>query len=1790
MGEDVSDMATTTSQLQSKLLALTGGKVDIMLDENTFKNSTQILREMADAWEDMTDIQRASALELMGGKRQANVLSALISNFDTVEEAIEASASSAGSALRENEVFLDSFEGRMQQLTAAAQSKWSEALDTDIIKDAIQLFTKFIETLNFEDSALVDVVGLLTKALSGLMDLLGNNNFLYTLVAFFGARFVQKNGLFDAFTDLKKVSEETIESVTNDIKKLDDEIISLTKKAKKQSGRAQRNTLQQIEVNKQLKKNKQKQLEDMKLTSKEQQEVAETFDVSAMQKKISGKKSAITRRTNELTKQGMIPEQIKEDPKIQQWNKDIEESQKTLENYNNKIKETDGSLKQANGTLDQASVKTTTNGAAQDNNKQDQIENAESRRVNDAMIDEQNKDLGTQNAKLDENGRKLDKNTKTLGKGTGKLKEFGKQMVQTMAYMALIQGAMQLLDGIAWGFEELFKLLDNDKSFEELHDEFEKASSDLAEEKSELKSLEGELENVTSRIEEIEALGELSFTSQEELNNLQKQSAELERQIEMQKILTKNKQRGANTAALGAAKAYLQQSAETDKTLDEAAQESKETGEKWGSIVDGLLMVGGGILALTGFGTAAGVAMMGAGMAGVGKGVGGWIGEGAGESAYKKQQTNQQAVDSYGTKRDDYQKRLEDAYAKGDSEAYNKIKEEYDKFEVMMADNIGGLMEYLNSVDYKTLTDVEKADYEAYQRMVNQYSLDNGGSITDAVDSILGYDRYEKTGYEFDQIQKKLKKGDISSDEAAQQMQTLIDQSPSLQAEFTALDIKIEDVIASYVNLGKAAQQDASLMSSLDKITAATSAFDDLGSAVKEFREEGDVSAGTLESLNEKFGKLDEFEELYKVLATGEGDLETAVTNVANAYVGQVGTLSDLTDEELSIMTSRLKALGVLNAEEVLMARQKGQAQLDALGLAYSIDLSNYGNAEQAKLAIAQAAGLNIADIADNQVESLAKKYGVDLENYASVEEKKIAIAQARAKAEAQTDRSTLEKDYKSGEIDYAEYQAGLTDINNSLNFDSMSSTIQGIIDNAYQGFKFDFDGRIGIGSDFDEDLVDKETKEANEAFQKEMDYWENRIAANQAKYEQIQNEIDLLEAKGQKADASFYEEQIELENQRLFLLGEQKKAAQANLKTLEEGSEEWWSTAQILNDLESDIDSVTASIVDLQDAIAEIDTYKFEEFNTRLDNQTSKLETIRNLIAPDGEEDWFDDEGAWTEAGVAVLGSQLQQLEMYKQGYQETMDELAKYEPDYENNKAYYEALGIHSEQEYYDKTEELISQQYDYAQSISDTEQSVVDMYESNIDAVEEYTETLIDSYNDYIDSVKEALDAERDLYDFKKNVQKQSKDIAAIERRIASLSGSTNKSDIAERRKLEAQLYESRESLNDTYYDHAKNAQSEALDSEAEAYETSMNNMIEGLRTSLEEATRNMDEFLMGVTSMVMYNADTVLSKYEETNLPLTKELTNPWEEAKKATSSYSGNALDLMNQWTKEGGFFAQFNATGTTNLQSPWNAGTTAANSFKTSVSTVMSGVVSNIATNVRTASGELSKLYQQIQDTEARASSANVVVSGSSNPGGGYVAPQKKYYVTAFLDMGSRSLSVTKSDSNAAAAMLAAKIAILGEYEKVKGNSMAAESAWQRTWRNKVEYKTQYYAKGTTGTPRDEWAITDEPQFGDELVLVPGKDGNLSFMRKGTGVVPADMTQKLFELAQIPTSDLMNKNLTAIVPNITKNDFKNEFNFESLVHVDTVDSDTLPKLEKMVDKKIDDFSRALNYSLKKFSR
>ena len=57
-GLETDGMAESTAELRKEILALSG--VDIMLNENTFKSTYDILDELAEKWHELTDIQQAS--------------------------------------------------------------------------------------------------------------------------------------------------------------------------------------------------------------------------------------------------------------------------------------------------------------------------------------------------------------------------------------------------------------------------------------------------------------------------------------------------------------------------------------------------------------------------------------------------------------------------------------------------------------------------------------------------------------------------------------------------------------------------------------------------------------------------------------------------------------------------------------------------------------------------------------------------------------------------------------------------------------------------------------------------------------------------------------------------------------------------------------------------------------------------------------------------------------------------------------------------------------------------------------------------------------------------------------------------------------------------------------------------------------------------------------------------------------------------------------------------------------------------------------------------------------------------------------------------------------------------------------------------------------------------------------------------------------------------------------------------------------------------------------------------
>ena len=113
-GIETDGMANSVSELRDSILSLTNNRVDIMQNDTDFKSTIQIMREIASVYDSLTDVDAAALLELLSGKRQANTTAAVIKNWEQVENAIQTSMNSAGSAAKENAHYLDSIEGKSQ--------------------------------------------------------------------------------------------------------------------------------------------------------------------------------------------------------------------------------------------------------------------------------------------------------------------------------------------------------------------------------------------------------------------------------------------------------------------------------------------------------------------------------------------------------------------------------------------------------------------------------------------------------------------------------------------------------------------------------------------------------------------------------------------------------------------------------------------------------------------------------------------------------------------------------------------------------------------------------------------------------------------------------------------------------------------------------------------------------------------------------------------------------------------------------------------------------------------------------------------------------------------------------------------------------------------------------------------------------------------------------------------------------------------------------------------------------------------------------------------------------------------------------------------------------------------------------------------------------------------------------------------------------------------------------------------------------------------------------------------
>ena len=178
------------------------GPVDIVNANNEFKSTYDILLDISRVWEDLDDMTKATLLEKIAGKHRASVVSALLNDTKTLEDAYADALQSAGSASEEFEKRTKSIEYHLQQLYAAWQELATNTATVEWINGIIDGLRSIVE--------LVNKIGLLNlgSALTGAVGGFGLFHKLIPAIEGIGLDATEKKEKFKVLGDgFKKIAE-----------------------------------------------------------------------------------------------------------------------------------------------------------------------------------------------------------------------------------------------------------------------------------------------------------------------------------------------------------------------------------------------------------------------------------------------------------------------------------------------------------------------------------------------------------------------------------------------------------------------------------------------------------------------------------------------------------------------------------------------------------------------------------------------------------------------------------------------------------------------------------------------------------------------------------------------------------------------------------------------------------------------------------------------------------------------------------------------------------------------------------------------------------------------------------------------------------------------------------------------------------------------------------------------------------------------------------------------------------------------------------------------------------------------------------------------------------------------------------------------------------------------------------------------------------------------------------------------------------------------------------------------
>lgn len=197
INEETGETLDLIPQLEQKF-----NDVGLSLKKNdkTFKSTYEIFDELSKKWSNLSDFQRANLTELIAGKRQGNIVASMLNNWSDAEKSLASALNSTGSAIKENEKYLDSIEARINKFKNAVIGFWQSTIDDSNIKTVISVGTVFVKL----GTKISSWFGALTPIIiASSLAFMGFNTKVRSSIMTNQALAVSLKGLSTSFTTLK---------------------------------------------------------------------------------------------------------------------------------------------------------------------------------------------------------------------------------------------------------------------------------------------------------------------------------------------------------------------------------------------------------------------------------------------------------------------------------------------------------------------------------------------------------------------------------------------------------------------------------------------------------------------------------------------------------------------------------------------------------------------------------------------------------------------------------------------------------------------------------------------------------------------------------------------------------------------------------------------------------------------------------------------------------------------------------------------------------------------------------------------------------------------------------------------------------------------------------------------------------------------------------------------------------------------------------------------------------------------------------------------------------------------------------------------------------------------------------------------------------------------------------------------------------------------------------------------------------------------------------------------------